>query len=82
MEPLHTLLATEFPELAARPLWLKGLANRLVRNLLIAEGLLPEFAALFRGLSEAEIDELMQSFLFRNCTVRQELADTLAAYAS
>jgi hypothetical protein len=23
----------------------------------------------------------MQSFLFRNCTVRQELADTLAAYA-
>ena len=82
IEPLHTLLATEFPEWQPGPFGSKRLANRLVRNLLIAEGLLPEFAALFRGLSEAEIDELMQSFLFRNCTVRQELADTLAAYAS
>jgi hypothetical protein len=67
--------------LAARPL-----RGQLVRqaphpHLLISEALLPEFAALFKGLSEAEIDELMQSFLFPNCTVRPELAETLAAYA-
>ena len=69
------------PRLAAGPLWRDTARQSLVRIMLISEGLLPEFAAFFRGLSEAEIDELMQSFLFRNCTVRQELADTLAAYA-
>jgi hypothetical protein len=37
---------------------------------------------LFRGLSEVAIDELMQSFSFRNCPVRQELAQTLAAYVN
>jgi hypothetical protein len=52
-----------------------------MRHLLISEALLPEFAALFRGVSDREIDELMQSFLFHNCSVRQELAETLAAYA-
>ena len=32
--------------------------------------MLPEFAALFSGLSEPEIDALMQSFLFANCAIR------------
>ena len=81
MDPLNALVAAEFPNWQPGPFGANRLANRLVRNLLISEALLPEFAALFRGVSEAEIDELMQSFLFRNCTVRQELADTLAAYA-
>ena len=81
MDPLHALVATEFPGWQPGPFGATRHVNRFVRFMLIAEGLLPEFAALFKGLSEAEIDELMQSFLFRNCTVRQELAETLAAYA-
>ncbi len=81
IDPLHALVATEFPGWQPGPFGANRYARRHVRHLLISEALLPEFAALFRGLSEAEIDELMQSFLFRNCAVRQELADILAAYA-
>ena len=82
MDPLHSLVATEFPGWQPGPFGATRHVNRFVRFMLIAEALLPEFAALFQGLSEAEIDELMQSFLLRNCTVRQELAETLAAHAS
>jgi hypothetical protein len=81
VEPLHALVAAEFPDWQPGPFGATRHVNRFVRFMLISEGLLPEFAALFEGVSEAEIDELMQSFLFRNCTVRQELAQTLAAYA-
>jgi hypothetical protein len=32
-------------------------------------------------MSETAIDEMMQSFLFKNCVIRQPLAQSLAAYA-
>jgi endoglucanase len=33
----------------------------------------PAFAKRFKGLSESRIDEVMQSFAFRNCRVRKDL---------
>jgi len=54
-----------------------GLANRMVGGMLVAEQLLPSFAGLFRGLSEKKLDEILQSFAFRNCAVRAGLADVL-----
>ncbi|MBN1439744.1 MAG: glycoside hydrolase family 5 protein [Anaerolineales bacterium] len=40
----------------------------------------PAFAKRFRGLSEERIDEVMQSFAFRNCRVREGLAAVLRKY--
>lgn len=81
MDPLHALVAAEFPDWQPGPFGATRHVNRFVRFMLIAEGLLSEFAALFKGLSEAHIDELMQSFLFKNCVIRQPLAQMLAAHA-
>ena len=56
--------------------------NRLVRHILFSEPLLEEFGALFKGLDEQEIDTLLQSFRFKNCVQRSELAGTLRDYAT
>jgi aryl-phospho-beta-D-glucosidase BglC (GH1 family) len=60
-------------------LWLvRDLAKRLIRGILFSEALLPEYAALFRGMSDDEIDEMMRSFSFERCVVRSRLVDVLA----
>jgi hypothetical protein len=82
IEPLEKTLTTEFPDYNPGPYGGgKNRIKRLVRNILLAEALLPEFAELFRGMSETAIDEMMQSFRFKNCVIRQPLAQSLAAYA-
>jgi endoglucanase len=40
----------------------------------------PAFAKRFQGLSENQIDEVMQSFAFRNCRVHKGLAEMLKKY--
>ncbi len=37
----------------------------------------PAYARRFRGMSEAEMDRVLQSFTLQNCRVQQGLADTL-----
>jgi aryl-phospho-beta-D-glucosidase BglC (GH1 family) len=82
IEPLERTLAVEFPTYDPGPYGgSRNRIKRLVRNILLAEALLPEFAELFRGMSETEIDDMMQSFLFKNCLIRQPLVQMLAAYA-
>jgi hypothetical protein len=82
LEPLEQTFATEFPNYSPGPFGNgKHRIKRLVCGILLAEALLPEFAELFRGMSETAIDEMMQSFLWKNCVVRQPLAQSLAAYA-
>ena len=82
LEPLEGTFAQEFPQFQPGPFGAQWLINRIVRHILLSEALLPEFAACFAGLSDAELDELLRSFLFQNCTMRQELATILSAYAS
>jgi endoglucanase len=82
LDPLEQTFATEFPDYKPAPFGSQTRQiKRLVCQILLAEALLPEFAELFRDMSETEIDEMMQSFLFKNCIVRQPLARTLADYA-
>ncbi len=52
-----------------------------MRNILIVDALLPEFGALFEGMTETQIDEMMQSFRFDKCQQRAELAEILKSYA-
>ncbi|TEB18768.1 glycoside hydrolase [Coprinellus micaceus] len=50
---------------------------RLSRNILVSEYLVKEWAEHFVGLSEAEIDEVAQSFKFDNCLRREGLNKVL-----
>jgi endoglucanase len=76
--PIDALFTREFPGAdPVRPMGWKWTAERLVRNILFAEALQPEFAECFRGISDTDIDALMASFAFRNCVVRDGLAAVL-----
>jgi endoglucanase len=44
---------------------------------LLSGMLLPAFAEQFRGMSEDEIDQMMQSFAFRNCVQREGLVQLI-----
>jgi endoglucanase len=75
MGPIADILAREFPgEDPVQPMGWKWTAERLVRAILFSEALLPEFAECFRGVSDDDIEELMNSFAFRNCLKREGLA--------
>src|SRR5690606_30122511 len=41
----------------------------------------PEYAKLFKGLSEEKLDEILQSFSFKQCVVNRDLAGILRKYA-
>lgn len=81
MQPLEELFQREFPNYQPGPFGAQWYIRRMVRHILISEALLPEFAERFRGLDEEQIDLLMQSFKFENCTIRTELANLLAEFA-
>jgi hypothetical protein len=81
MAPLEALFRREFPDHAPFPFGAQRDIEELVRHILISEPLLPEYAALFEGLSYDDLDALMRSFRFENCRTRGRLADLLARYA-
>ena len=74
-------LAKEFPNYDPFPFGAQWQIKWIVRHILLAEALLPEYGALFKGMTETEIDEMMQSFRFKNCIQRPELANILQAHA-
>ncbi len=45
--------------------------------MLVAEFLVGEWAEIFRGLDEEELDVLAKSFRFENCLKREGLNDVL-----
>jgi hypothetical protein len=78
MQPLEETFAREFPSYNPFPFGANWMIARLVRFILLAEPLLEEYAALFKGMSQSEIDEMMQSFQFKQCVQHTELANILA----
>ncbi|HCI81120.1 MAG TPA: glycoside hydrolase family 5 [Ktedonobacter sp.] len=78
MQPVEETFAREFPDYQPFPFGSQWLINRLVRHILLAEPLLPEFAALFKGMNTQDIDSLMQSFQWKNCLQRTELVKILS----
>jgi endoglucanase len=81
MGPLEELFAKEYPGYDPFPFGSKREIELLVRNILLAEPLLPEYAELFRGMGEDEIDATMRSFRFENCVKREGLAGILSEYS-
>ena len=81
MGPLEELFAKEYPGYDPFPFGSKREIALLLRNILLAEPLLPEYAELFRGMGEDEIDAMMRSFRFENCVKREALAGILSEYS-
>jgi hypothetical protein len=60
------------------PIWgFNDRITRLYRGIMLAEFMVKEWAEHFRGLGEAELDELAASFKFENCTKREGLNEVL-----
>ncbi len=76
--PLHTLVETEFPGWSPYPWGARYQTDDLIRHILIAQALLPEYAELFRGLDDSELLALADSFALAGCVRRQPLLDLLA----
>jgi hypothetical protein len=56
------------------PVWkFESFISRVVRNELLSEFLVPEWARYFDGLNEMELRKLGESFAFENCVLRGEL---------
>jgi endoglucanase len=75
--PLEELFAKEFPNYDPYPRGQKREIGLLVRHILIAEALEPEYCNLFKGLSEEQLIALAQSFSFQNYVKRTRLENIL-----
>ena len=53
--------------------------SEAVCETVLSQMLLPAFAERFRGMTENEIDRMMQSFALRNCHPHEGLAQLLRA---
>ncbi len=77
MQPLEELFAREFPGYDPYPKGQQSQMNLLVRHILIAEALVPEYCDLFKALSDEELKALARSFHFDNYVKRDRLEDIL-----
>jgi len=71
------MIAREFPDFEPYPWSRWDWVRTLILNITVAQPLAYEYAALFRGLGEAELVALADSFAFENCAVRTTLVDQL-----
>ena len=78
-EPLHALIASEFAAWSPYPWNPRSSTDDMVRHLLFAQAMLPEYAERFRGLSDDELDALAGSFRLAACVRRTRLCDLLAS---
>ncbi|GAA2886959.1 hypothetical protein GCM10010517_50770 [Streptosporangium fragile] len=73
LAPVHELVATEFPGWAPYPWGARYQTDDLIRHILIAQALLPEYAGLFAGLDDGELVALADSFALTACVRREPL---------
>jgi len=77
-DPIIELIKQSVPDESFRklypPIWsLEERVTRISRTMLVAEYLVKEWAELFKGLDEQELEDLARSFAFENCGKRDEL---------
>lgn len=77
IKPLEDLFKEEFPGYNPYPNGQVSQINLMVRHLLIAEALVPEYCNLFKSLTEQELVALAQSFRYENYVKRMRLEDIL-----
>jgi aryl-phospho-beta-D-glucosidase BglC (GH1 family) len=79
VEPIHELIAREFPDWTPYPWSPRASADDLVRHILLAQAMVPEYGERFRGLGDEELTELADSFSLARCVRRARLCDLLAS---
>jgi len=77
LDPLEELFAREFPEFDPYPWGRARWIGTLVRSVLLAEPLVSQFEAAFRGASPKEAEDCAASFAFDRTDERASLAETL-----
>ena len=77
MQPLEDLFKKEFPDYNPYPKGADREISLLVRNILIADALVPEYCNLFKDKSEEQVVALAQSFRFENYVKRNRLENIL-----
>jgi len=75
--PLEEFFKKEFPGYDPYPRGQQREIGLLVRHILIAEALIPEYCNLFKDQSEEQLTALARSFRFENCVKRNRLEDIL-----
>jgi endoglucanase len=75
--PLEELFKKEFPEYNPYPNGQQSHISLLVRNILIAQALMPEYCNLFKGLSDEQLTALAQSFRYEHYVKRTRLEEIL-----
>ena len=76
--PIEDLFRKEFPGYDPYPRGQQREIALLVRNILIAQALVPEYCDLFKDLTDDQIIALAQSFRFENYVKRKRLEDILS----
>lgn len=76
---LQELMAQEFPDFAPYPWGRFDWTRTLLLNIIMAQPLACQYAELFRGLDDSELDALADSFAFGKCSVRAPLLARLQA---
>ncbi|HEY5180262.1 MAG TPA: cellulase family glycosylhydrolase [Dermatophilaceae bacterium] len=77
--PVQELMAQEFPDFAPYPWGRFDWTRTLLLNIIMAQPLACQYAELFRGLDDSELDALADSFAFGQCSVRAPLLARLQA---
>ncbi|HLI01645.1 MAG TPA: cellulase family glycosylhydrolase [Acidimicrobiales bacterium] len=78
-EPVQEMFAREFPNFAPYPWGMRDWVRTLLLNVMVAQPLASEYAELFRGLSEADLVDLADSWRLENCDIRTSLLAQLSA---
>jgi len=77
LDPIEALFDTEFPDFQPYPWGRRQWIHRLVRQILLAEPLVDDFARCFAGVGPDEAEALAASFAFGACARRAPLADAI-----
>jgi endoglucanase len=78
-QPVQDLVEREFPGFDPYPWGRFDFVRTLVLNITFAQAMVPEYAELFRGLGDDELEALAGSWAFEACAVRETLRDQLAS---
>jgi hypothetical protein len=80
LEPVHELIAREFPRWSPYPWSPRATTDDLVRHVLFAQAMLPEYAERLRHVGDDELDELADSFGLEHCVKRERLCELLGSH--